>query len=47
MNIFENLKKANLEIVNRSLAFNTFGNISVRYKKNSFIIKPSGVDLKK
>lgn len=45
MNIFEDLKKANLELINKNLAFNTFGNISVRYKKNFFIIKPSGVNL--
>tara|TARA_A100001015_G_scaffold319233_1_gene441503 strand:- start:1815 stop:2516 length:702 start_codon:yes stop_codon:yes gene_type:complete len=46
MNIFERLKKANIEIVNKDLAFNTFGNISTRYKKNYFVIKPSGVNLK-
>ena len=46
MNIFERLKKANIEIVNKGLAFHTFGNISTRYKKNYFIIKPSGVNLK-
>ena len=42
---FERLK-ANIEIVNKDLAFHTFGNISTRYKKNYFIIKPSGVNLK-
>lgn len=47
MNIFEELKKANIEIVNKNLAFNTFGNVSARYKKDFFIIKPSGINLNK
>ena len=38
MNIFEELKKANIEIVNKNLAFNTFGNVSARYKKDFFIL---------
>lgn len=39
--------KINLKLSNSNLQFQTFGNVSQRIDKDHFVIKPSGIDLKK
>lgn len=39
--------KANKDIISKKLAIQSFGNVSQRISENLFVIKPSGVNLKK
>ena len=44
---YENIcKKENIKLTKLGLSSHSFGNVSVRVDKNSFFIKPSGIDVK-
>ncbi len=47
LRLAKNCLEQNIHLVKKKLVIQNFGNVSLRYDRNHFIIKPSGVDLNK